>query len=102
MERRSKVRKPTAVRVYLSSPGQRIRRCNAKDLSVSGAFVEGEALGLARGLTVELVFVMERGSVIRIHRVPATVARVSKWGAGLMLPGYTRTRRSAIRPQAYS
>ena len=101
MERRTKTRKTTALTVYLTSPGQRFRRCKARDLSVSGAFVEGESLGLARGLTVELVFVMENGSVTRIHRVPATVARISKWGVGLMLPGYTRSRRSELRPQAY-
>ena len=101
MERRKKARRRTRIRVYVSSPGQKMKRCKASNLSASGAFIETEFLGATRGTPVDLVFVLDHGQVVRMYRMPATVARVSRQGAGVMLNNYASRRRPS-RPQAFS
>ncbi len=85
MERRLRPRKRVSINVYLSRPGRRVRRCKASNLSASGVFVDMESLVVRKGTVVELVFTITRGSIIKIHRLPAIVARVSEEGAGMML-----------------
>lgn len=101
MERRKKARRRTRISVYVSCPGQKMKRCRASNLSASGAFIETEFLGVTRGTPVDLVFVLDHGAVVRMYRMPATVARVSRNGAGVMLNSGSARRRLS-QPQAFS
>lgn len=95
MERRLLERNKVATTVYLSVPGGRFRRCRAKNLSAMGVFLEINSLGLPAGTVVNLVFAVNLGDTIRLHRRKAVLAHVSERGAGLMMQG-----RSHLRPSA--
>jgi hypothetical protein len=60
-----------------------------------GVFLEIKALGLPAGTVVNLVFAVNLGDTVRLHRRKAVVAHVSARGAGLMMQG-----RSQVRPSA--
>lgn len=85
MERRLNERKKIAAIVYLCVAGQRFQRCRACDLSAGGVYIELQPLALRRGRKVQLVFVLTVGATIKLHRLQAVVARVSKRGAGMLL-----------------
>jgi hypothetical protein len=85
MERRLGARRRISLNVYLIGVGRRLRRCRASDMSANGVFLESPSMHIPIGATVELVFVVQRNSIIRMHRLPAIVARVSKTGAGMIL-----------------
>ena len=53
------------------------------------------AAGLPAGTVVNLVFAVNLGDTIRLHRRKAVLAHVSERGAGLMMQG-----RSQLRPSA--
>jgi hypothetical protein len=95
MERRLLERNKVATTVYLSVPGGRFHRCRAKNLSAMGVFLEIKALGLPAGTVVNLVFAVNLGDTIRLHRRKAVLAHVSDRGAGLMMQGRTQLRPSA-------
>jgi hypothetical protein len=95
MERRLLERNKVATTVYLSVPGGRFHRCRAKNLSAMGVFLEIKALGLPAGTVVNLVFAVNLGDTIRLHRRKAVLAHVSERGAGLMMQGRTQLRPSA-------
>ena len=95
MERRLLERNKVSTRVYLSVPGIGPTRCRAKNLSAMGVFLEIKALGLPAGTVVSLVFAVDLGDTVRLHRRKAVVAHVTERGAGLMMQG-----RSQIRPIA--
>lgn len=82
-ERRHTVRKRIAARAYMSWQGQP-HRCRTRNISINGAFVETSALAPPLGARVELIFVLPRGSVIRVHRLKARIARVTRNGAALV------------------
>lgn len=84
MERRTGTRKHISVSAYVTWPGRRIR-CRASDISTTGVFVEMEGLPVLPGTAVQVVFVLARGEVVKLHRVSAVVARVSREGAGMRL-----------------
>lgn len=90
-ERRLSTRKRCSATVYLIWPGQRALRHRATDVSNSGIFVETETHSLIRGAPLQLVLVVARGSLRKLYRLPATVARVTRNGAGLCIQ---RGRRS--------
>ncbi len=70
----------------MTAPGQKMTRYRTANLSAHGVFIEANMVSrLTRGVTVELVFVLHYGSLIRIHRRRARVSHVSRRGAGLML-----------------
>jgi hypothetical protein len=52
-----------------------------------GVFLEISSLGLPAGTVVNLVFVVNLGKCIRLHRRKAVLAHVGKRGAGLMMQG---------------
>jgi hypothetical protein len=99
MERRTSERKRVAAIVYLCVRGQRFQRCKAYNLSAGGVFVETTPLALRRGRKVQLVFVLAVGGVIKLHRLPAVVARVSRNGAGMLLQSQLSLRRIPVASQ---
>jgi hypothetical protein len=84
-ERRQSERKAIAAVVYLCVKSRPFQRCKAHNLSAGGVFVEIEPLILRCGRKVQLVFVLAVGTLIKLHRLPEVVARVSKSGAGMLL-----------------
>jgi hypothetical protein len=84
MERRLLERNKVATSVYLSVPGGRLHRCRARNLSAMGV--------------VNLVFAVNLGDTVRLHRRKAVVAHVTERGAGLMMQG--RAREAAERVAA--
>ena len=95
MERRLLERNKVSTAVYLSVPGGRLQRCRARNLSAMGVFLEIKSLELPAGTVVSLVFAVNLGDTVRLHRRKAIVAHISYGGAGLMMQG-----RSHIRPSA--
>jgi len=95
MERRLLERNKVSTAVYLSVPGGRLQRCRARNLSAMGVFLEIKSLELPAGTVVSLVFAVNLGDTVRLHRRKAIVAHISDGGAGLMMQG-----RSHIRPSA--
>jgi hypothetical protein len=55
------------------------------NVSAMGVYVATEDLGLAIGTHVELVFAIELGSVIKLHRRGATVVHLRAGGTGFAL-----------------
>ena len=95
MERRLLERNKVSTTVYLSVPGAKSIRCRAKNLSAMGVFLEIKALGLPAGTVVNLVFAVDLGDTVRLHRRKAVVAHVSEKGAGLMMQGRSQVGRVA-------
>ena len=93
MERRLLERNRVSTTVYLSVPGGRMQRCKARNLSAMGVFLEIKSLGLPAGTVVNLVFAVNLGDTVRLHRRKAVVTHVTSNGAGLMIQG-----RSHVRP----
>jgi len=87
MERRLLERNKVSTTVYLSVPGGRPFRCRARNLSAMGVFLEIKSLGLPAGTVVNLVFAVNLGETVRLHRRKAVVAHVCESGAGLMMQG---------------
>jgi hypothetical protein len=97
MERRLLERSKVSTTVYLSVPGGQPRRCNAKNLSAMGVFLEIESLSLPAGTVVNLVFAVDLGDTVRLHRRRAVIAHVTERGAGLMMQGRSQMRSMAQR-----
>lgn len=86
MDRRTGARQRAIAKVYLSHPGLRIQRCKTSNLSFNGVFVETpEAARITRGKQVDLIFAIDLGDVIKLHRRKAIVAHVSQHGAGMTI-----------------
>jgi hypothetical protein len=85
MERRLLERHKVSTTVYLAVPGASSMRCRAMNLSAMGVFVRINALRLPAGTEVVLVFAVDLGDTVRLHRRKAVVTHVAERGAGLML-----------------
>jgi hypothetical protein len=97
MERRLLERSKVSTTVYLSVAGAKPKRCYAKNLSAMGVFLEIKALALPAGTVVNLVFAVDLGETVRLHRRKAVVAHVSDRGAGLMMQGRSQVRSMTQR-----
>ncbi len=84
-ERRRSHRRRARVSIYVTLPGQKRQRCTTENLSAGGVFIRTDDRHVPQGVTAELVFVIRRGSVARLHRRWAVVTHASHRGAGLML-----------------
>ena len=98
MERRLLERNKVSTTVYLSVPGGRPRRCRARNLSAMGVYLKIRSLRLPPGTVVNLVFAVNLGDTVRLHRRKAVIAHVSERGAGCMMQARTSTSRSHLRP----
>ena len=96
MERRILERNKVSTTVYLTVPGANSIRCQAKNLSAMGVFLETSAAWLPAGTVVDLVFAVEIGNMVRLHRRKAKVAHVARRGAGLMMQGRSRLKNMAV------
>ena len=86
MDRRIGARQRAIAKVYLSYPGLRVQRCKTSNLSFNGVFVETpDAALITRGKQVDLIFAIDLGDVIKLHRRKAIVAHVSRNGAGMTI-----------------
>ena len=90
IERRQDPRKRSTACVHLSWDGQRPCRGRATDLSTTGAFVDVGPVRIPEGVIVELAFVLNLNSLIKIYRRSALVVRRSDSGLGLMFLGRRR------------
>jgi hypothetical protein len=97
MERRLLPRSRVSTTVYLSVPGGRLHRCRARNLSAMGVFLEIDSLRLPAGTVVNLVFAVNLGDTVRLHRRKAVVAHISERGAGLMMQGRSRFTASRLK-----
>ena len=97
MERRLLERNRVSTTVYLAAPGASPVRCRARNLSAMGVFLEIKALGLPAGTVVNLVFAVDLGDTVRLHRRKAVVAHVTDRGAGLMMQGRSHVRAAATQ-----
>ena len=93
MERRLLERNKVSTTVYLSVPGGRLQRCQARNLSAMGVYLDVGSLGLPAGTVVNLVFAVSLNDTVRLHRRKAVVAHISDNGAGLMMQGRSRYSR---------
>ena len=98
MERRLLDRSKVSITVYLAVPGADSIRCRATNLSAMGVFLQINALGLPAGTIVSLVFAVDLGDTVRLHRRKAVVAHVAERGAGMIMQG--RSQVSATAQQA--
>ena len=85
MERRLLERNKVSTTVYLAVPGSHAIRCRATNLSAMGVFIQASTLGLPAGTVVSLVFAVNLGNTVRLHRRKAVVTHVAQRGAGLMM-----------------
>lgn len=90
MERRLLERNKISTTVYVAAPGAKTIRCRATNLSTMGVFLQTNALGLPAGTVVNLVFAVDLGNTVRLHRRKAVVTHVADRGAGLMMQGRPR------------
>ena len=60
-----------------------------------GVFLEIESIGLPAGTVVNLVFAVNLGDTVRLHRRKAVVTHIADNGAGLMMQGRAHLRPSA-------
>lgn len=95
MERRLLERNKVSTTVYLAAPGTKLIRCRATNLSPVGVFLQIDSLGLPAGTEVSLVFVVDFGNTVELHRRKAIVTHVAERGAGLMMHGYSRVSGTA-------
>jgi hypothetical protein len=87
MERRLVERNKVSTTVYLTAPESRSIRCRATNLSTMGVYLQRNALALPAGTIVGLVFAVDLGDTVRLHRRKAVIAHVDKGGVGLIMQG---------------
>ena len=95
MERRLLERSKVLTTVYVAAPGASFVRCRATNLSAMGVFLQINKLGLPAGTQVSLVFAVDLGNTVRLHRRKAVVTHVAARGAGLMMQRNSPVNRSA-------
>ncbi|MFV1997753.1 MAG: PilZ domain-containing protein [Acidiferrobacterales bacterium] len=79
---RDSPRKNVRYKFKLDHPDFRERECETRDLSLSGAFVEGKFVEIGPGDTINVEFESSTDKSTK-HRFSSTVTRVTSEGLGL-------------------
>jgi hypothetical protein len=79
---RDSPRKNVRYKFKLGHPGFGERLCETRDLSLSGAFVEGEFVDIGPGDTINIEFESSADKSVK-HQFSSAVARVTSEGLGL-------------------
>ena len=87
INRRLRIRRACdSIEVYLRSQlitGDRLVKMSVKDISNKGAFLRCNPAKFSKDMLLYLVFSLQMGSVVKLHRVHATIARVAADGIGV-------------------
>lgn len=102
LEQRFSIRKNLAVGIVVNYDFTYSQMWKVKDLSMSGAFIDGEADDLPSGAAVEAVLLLKSSEGIERHRVPAKVVRVSADGAALQFGEYDNQTYGALVDLLYT
>ncbi len=84
MEHRWQARKPVEFEVFLYHQGVPVARCDARNLSSNGIFIQPPISDLEINGSVELEFSVKEAEQNRWYRVNARVIHQSEKGTGLM------------------
>jgi hypothetical protein len=95
MERRLNKRYKGSGFVYVCTNGQNRRKLAIGNLSARGVFVRSSGYALPLDTAVDLVFVVNLGTVTKLYHRKAVVAHRSREGMGLLLH---RTIRQGVEP----
>ncbi len=88
VEHRMYVRHRARTRVQISAKGIKPKMCKAKNLSAWGVAIETSGMGLKAGMVVTLSFVIELGTIVKIHRRTAKVVHVTNGVTGFAMEAY--------------
>ncbi len=80
-ERRLGPRKRLALEVMLDHQRLGLQRCQTRDISLDGVFVESDKLALRRNNIVDLVLKIPADGKTKHYRIKAKVANVRRYGA---------------------
>lgn len=89
INRRLRIRRPVgdSMYVYVTSvsmkPETRLQRYKLKDISNKGAFIRMSPTLVHKDMLLYLIFVIQLGSVTKLHRITATISRVVGDGIGV-------------------
>ena len=102
MDRRRFAREPTNLEVYARAAQHGAQRLRVRDISSNGVFLRGWPTPAPRpGTEVSLTFLIGGGSIVKLFRRAARVARVTDEGVALV-HGAKALTCEAARPRARS
>lgn len=87
-DRRWGIRKPVEVDVVIDNQPACLLQGRIGNVSVGGLFVRTEPGGLVMNTAIELVLMLQQENGMRVYRMPAVVARITRDGAGLRFDQY--------------
>jgi hypothetical protein len=93
-ERRLGPRKRLALEVMINQSDQGLQRCQTRDISLEGVFIEADQLALRKNAVVDVVLKLPGSGRKRHYRIQARVATIRNRGARLLFrnldePAYT-------------
>lgn len=83
-ERRLGPRKRLALEVMVNQGRLGLQRCQTRDISLEGAFIETNSVSLRKHARIELVLKIPSSGKAKHHRIKAKVRTVEKHGATLI------------------
>ena len=83
-ERRDNPRMPVALDVALYYSSLKLLGCQARNISLEGAYVHTGGQALPQSALIDLALTLRVGEEVRHHQLPAQVARSDHDGVGLM------------------
>lgn len=88
VERRLHTRHNATTRVRVSVKGGQTKVCKAVNLSADGCLIATGDMGLRKGIRATLTFLVNLGTVTKLHVRIATVAHVTRGCTGFHMERY--------------
>lgn len=101
-EQRQSIRKKIALDIIINHDFSYSKHWKIRDLSLSGASLETERVGLSPGTPVEAVLRLREHDEYDQHRVPADVVRADRGGVALRFRDYDDRTYTALVKLLYS
>lgn len=102
MERRTSIRSPVTVNVFIPIPGESHYVCRTIDLSSRGVYLAADSSIFSVDAPIVLFFAVRKhkGSVIQLHRMAAKVVRFGVRGVALTFCRQAKTSANRQRNPA--
>ncbi len=88
MERRWSERKPVSQEVLLQYPGLGMLRCQTRDISFDGAYIETGQVSVPSSVEIDLMFANPSEKTTEVVRLGAQVVRSYDGGVGVSFNDY--------------